>query len=974
VVEHPDGAASGDESTVDETVTGTATAETVATRAMAGPMRVEIPPLSRGENVGRYVIVDIIGRGGMGIVYKAYDPDLDRRIALKLLRPRVTDAESHTSGRDRLLREAQALAQLSHPNVVAVYDVGTVDDDVFVAMELVEGATLRTWIGDDRPPLRQVVSAFAAAGEGLVAAHEAGLVHRDFKPENVMLGDDHRVRVLDFGLARPEEEDEREQRVPRSGASSSGSGTQADVMVGTPPYMAPEQYRRERANELTDQYSFCISMFEVLYGARPYKGRRYKQLKTAVLAGEVVVPDGAAVPARIARVIRRGMSPDVGDRYPSMRALLDDLYRAPAVTRRRVLAGAGVAALAALAIAGLARGGSASAAERCEALRGELDGVWNAAVSNKMKLAFTGTQRPYAEHAAATTTAALDDYRQQWSAMRVEACRATHVRGVQSDELLDLRMTCLDQRRDALGALVSLLVDAPESDVVERSVDAAGALPEIAHCADADALRAGYQPPKDAAERRRVAAIRRELSHVEALLSIGRYTAAVPPAVAAEQHSQQLVYPPLAAEAVALLAHVQDAAGNLEEAELAYDRALRAAAATNNRSLLSTVWLRYADFVGTSLERYDGGLAYAKAAEISLATSGARPRQQAWLLSLVGSIQESKGELEKARATLESALVLQEKTAGVDSTDVGATLDRLATTLKMLGEYGAARAHQQRAIEIFAQRLGPDHPKVAALIYNLGLTELASGNCTKALEHYAHSQRLLEASLGAHHPNLAVVLSESANCMRQKGDYDRAMKTQQRALAIRERAYGPDHLSLAFSLQYLGDLLVSMKRYDEARPHLERALSIRESALDAKHPQVGESVAAIGELLWAQDRPAEARPYYERTRDIYEVAYGKRHPFYAVMLLNLGDIDLELGQPARAVPNLENAVIALRASESAGPRVADAEFVLARALWKSRQDRKRAREIARRARAAFAEVGDDHASQVATIDAWLKSH
>jgi serine/threonine protein kinase len=239
--------------------------------------------LGRGDRLGRYVIIDLLGSGGMGVVYTAYDPDLDRRVALKLLRPDRGPSWGET-GRLRLLREAQAIARLSHPNVIAVYDAGSFGDQVFVAMEFIEGGTLRQWL-EERPPWREVLDRFLLAGRGLAAAHAAGLVHRDFKPDNVLLSRDGRVRVMDFGLARPIGEPSRmeEWRAPAgSGGNLASPLTQWGEALGTPGYMAPEQLRGEASDARSDQFSFCVSLYEALYGERPFLGDSPREIVDAV--------------------------------------------------------------------------------------------------------------------------------------------------------------------------------------------------------------------------------------------------------------------------------------------------------------------------------------------------------------------------------------------------------------------------------------------------------------------------------------------------------------------------------------------------------------------------------------------------------------------------------------------------------------------------------------------------------------------
>ncbi len=954
-------------------------AGTAITRA--GPklrrVRIEIPPLARGERIGRYVVIDVLGRGGMGIVYRAYDPDLDRRIALKLLRPTASAEDSGaTAGRDRLLREAQALAQLAHPNVVSVFDVGVAEGDVFVAMELIDGATLRGWVEGKRPPIREVVRAFVSAGEGLAAAHDAGLVHRDFKPENIMVGKKGRVRVLDFGLARSVDD---EHFAPRSSASGddegglresgSGSITEAGAVVGTPPYMAPEQFRQEGATALSDQYGFCVSLFEVLYGERPFPGRRRKELEAQVLSGEVVVPERVRVPARLARIIRRGMATDPADRYPSMHALLDELRRDPARTRRRIAAGVGAVALLGVAALAVARPGAESPAARCEALRSDFDRVWNPGLAPRLEQAFRATGKPFATDAADRVAAALDAYRKGWSEVRVEACKATRVQGTQSDQLLDLRMECLDRRRDTVASLVPVLLDAPTGDVVANAVDAVDRLPGVERCSDAETLRSVSPLPDDPAKRAEVDSLRHQLDQVEALNGVGRYVDALPGARAAAERSREIGYPPTRVEAFGLLASIEELAGDVKKAEPAYREELRAAAVAGDRDLLARAWVDYVDYVGNTLEKYDQALALAQAADLAIIAAGEPARQRAYLLSATGEIENSRGNLAEARATLEQALALREKSVPDDLVGLSITLDKLAGVQKQLGEYEAARGYQRRAIEVATQRFGGHHAKVGALIFNLGLIEMASGDCDKALERFDQARAIVEGAIGEDSPNVASMLAETGHCMEQQGKYEQALAAQRRALQIREKAFGPVHRAVAASLQGVADVLIGLERYDEAAPLLERALRIREQTLGPQHPQVGRSLAAIAGMYWDQGRVADALAYYKRTRDIYAVAYGKKHPFYAVMLLNIGDCELDLKRPTEAVPVLEEAVSILRAGESAPRRIGDAELVLAKALWRSGRDRKRARKVGRDARAQYAAAGDNE--RVADIDAWL---
>ncbi|HEY0986509.1 MAG TPA: serine/threonine-protein kinase, partial [Kofleriaceae bacterium] len=297
------------------------------------------PELARGTTVGRYIVLERIGQGGMGTVYRAYDPDLDRNVALKLVRADPRNPDHRARLRGRLLREAQTLARLAHPNVVAVHDVGTHDDSVFVAMELVDGTTLTRGLADEAPALPRILALFAAAARGLAAAHEVSIIHRDFKPDNAIVGRDGRVRVLDFGLARAV----RGELDDGGGGLALGStdATASGQVVGTPAYMAPEQLAGSELDERADQYSFCVALYEALYGMRPGPDVTEVPGRT---------PGGARVPGRLRAALLRGLAPDPAARHRSMHALVDELERRP---RRLWLAGGGavVAIGAALAIA-----------------------------------------------------------------------------------------------------------------------------------------------------------------------------------------------------------------------------------------------------------------------------------------------------------------------------------------------------------------------------------------------------------------------------------------------------------------------------------------------------------------------------------------------------------------------------------------------------------------------------------------------
>ena len=436
---------------------------------------------ARGTCISRYVLLDRLGSGGMGVVFEAYDPDLDRRVAIKLLR--VRDRARIKRARARLLREAQALAQLSHPNVVSVHDVGTFEGKVFIAMELVVGRTLGDWLKEHEPSQREIVDVFVAAGRGLAAAHSAGLIHRDIKPANVMVGAEGLVKVLDFGIARATDVADTDGDAESSSDDVDTLDTnehrlhtpltEAGAVVGTPRYMAPEQHRGAGANEHSDQFAFCVTLYEALYGARPFEGETAEELRRNTTEGKIQDPPATArVPSRLRRLLLRGLSADPGDRYPSMADLLVDLRKDPAASRRRAAAGIGVAALAALAIFNVANSASSSD-QVCQISADTAARLWTGADADTVLEAFRATGRSHADMTATKVGERLASYSSEWKEMRTEACRATRVTGEQSERMLDLRMSCLDRRLTELEALTALFSDEADPDVVDNAARAA---------------------------------------------------------------------------------------------------------------------------------------------------------------------------------------------------------------------------------------------------------------------------------------------------------------------------------------------------------------------------------------------------------------------------------------------------------------------------------------------------------------------
>ncbi|MEM9489285.1 MAG: serine/threonine-protein kinase, partial [Myxococcota bacterium] len=558
-------------------------------------------PLARGTAVGRYLITGQLGVGGMGVVYEAYDPELHRQVALKLLR---VGRRASTRARARLLREAQALARVSHPNVITIYDIGEYHRDVFIAVERVVGVTLEQWLAAAARDHREILDNFIQAGRGLAAAHAAGIVHRDFKPQNVLVGDDGRVRVVDFGIARAFDADTGSNEViaddtdtaspsahdppaarhrpgtdaptdiepsttigtiaptGESNIALTGRGqvldaalTMAGTVVGTPMYMSPEQHRSDRVDARTDQFSLCVALYKALYKQWPFRARTREALELAVNDGKIVkVPAHSEVPTRIEQCIGRGLSADPGKRYPSMGALLDDLAHDPAARRRRLtLMTVATAAVAVAVVSAVIAFGAVARSEPCRGAERKLVGVWDESARSSVSAAFMATGRGNAGAISERVATALDSYTERWVTERTASCRATRIDKEQSETVLDRHILCLDRQLAKTRALVTLFGDQPTAEVVDSAVQAVLELPRPGDCAAEAASPDRVALPGDPAQRRRIAELTEEFDRVEALSRSGQFKIALPRAQALTRASAAVDYPLLYAQALLVL-------------------------------------------------------------------------------------------------------------------------------------------------------------------------------------------------------------------------------------------------------------------------------------------------------------------------------------------------------------------------------------------------------------------------------------
>ncbi|HVV49306.1 MAG TPA: serine/threonine-protein kinase [Polyangia bacterium] len=839
------------------------------------PLDTAATPLARGASIGRYVVLGLVGRGGMGEVYAAYDPELDRKVAVKLLRVKADNGVTMTEGRQRTLREAQAIARLSHPNVVVAYDVGTFEDKVFIAMEFVEGNTVTFWLEQQPRTWQEVLRIFIAAGRGLIAAHEKGLVHRDFKPDNVMVGRDGQVRVMDFGLARQMPEKPTREHRPRpvpasrgevkvgtgtlpldqgtlvlnqggpdvgegSGMHTSTSGlfdarlTRTGAMMGTPAYMAPEQFFGKDTDARTDQFSFCVSLYEALYGERPFPGKKLSELTANVVQGTVrAAPTGTKVPFWVRKILLRGLRSAPAERYPSMGELLEELGKDPRAKRRKWAVGAAVA-LMPLAVGLGVRQTLVEQRAVCEGAPEKLAGIWELHAPDKpegprqsqIHAAFLRTGKSYAADVWETVSRALTGYAQSWAGMYKDTCEATNVRHEQSAEVLDLRMACLQERLAGFRALTDVFAEA-NGEVVENAVSATNALNTLDRCADVPTLRAVIRLPDDPKVVAEVGALRRQLAKTKAQFDAGRWKETLKLAPQLVSAARTISYQPLTAESLGVIGLVEAKANDGRAAEKALIEAYRLADGSRHDEVRAEAATDLIYVVGVQEGRFDDAIRWSDLASSVLQRLGGHELLQAWLLNNVGCAYYVHGEGKASVKELEAASALKQKVLGPDHPDVGLTEGNIGTVLEEIGRNDEAIVHEDRAIAILQAKLGAAHPEVAPQLSNRG---------------------------------------ETLNAL---GRYKEALQSFERAATIWERELGPDAAYLAYPLTGIGLSYLAENKPDNAIVALRRALKIREG-VQTEPRDMAETMFALARALWAANREHDqAKQLAEQARSSY---------------------------------------------------------------------------------------------------------
>jgi tetratricopeptide (TPR) repeat protein/aminoglycoside phosphotransferase (APT) family kinase protein len=743
-----------------------------------------------GQNVGRYSVLERLGAGGMGVVFAAYDPELDRRVAIKLLRPRP----GHTAAADaqkRLLREARAMAKLTHPNVVTVHDAGEIHGSVFVAMEFVKGQTLKQWRTEKKRSLPETVDVFVRAGRGLAAAHAAGLVHRDFKPDNVMLSEDGRVLVLDFGLARTDDEQTDLKALPEADSIQSDDPrlTRTGAILGTPAYMSPEQHCGDETDARTDQFSFCVALWEAMYRQRPFEGETLMQLTVSVTRGDRRDPPADAdVPARLRTIVERGLSVDRDGRWPSMDALLEALEHDPARARKRMLAWGAGAGLLALGVGGgmFASAQDAHAVDPCADVGADLEGVWDDGARQAAAAAF-GESGGFTQ-----VERFLDDYAEEWNRQRADLCQAQHAGS--AGRLEDERMLCLEQRRIALDTAADAFAEG-DPKVLEKAPRIASGLPRLDVCEDTAYLLARVKPPEDPAAAAQVESLREGLARAKALEWRADYDAALAANREIMNEAKSVGYAPLSAEVGYRIGVIQDFQSDYAASETELEACFFAAQSAGHHEAAADCAAKLVHVTADHLGRADDALRWGRHAEAAIAVGELEDIRRAILSNNLGNVLLGLDRDHEALAAYERALELWEAGLGDDHADLAIALGNIGRAREKLDDLDGAIQAQQRSLALREKHLGADHPHVSGSLHDLGVVLRKRNRLDEAQAAQRRALEIRKASLGADHPQYADTAAELGRTLLAAGQRDEAAQMFRDALAIARPDAGAEHVS-----------------------------------------------------------------------------------------------------------------------------------------------------------------------------------
>jgi eukaryotic-like serine/threonine-protein kinase len=810
--------------------------------------------------IDRYQIQRLIGGGAFGKVYQAHDPTIDRAVAIKVLR------ETDIAGApERLLREAKVMATVSHANVAAVFDAGIVgtgvDARVYIVMELVVGVNVRQWL-QTTPSNERMLDVMRQAGRGLAAAHAAGVIHGDFKPENILVGDDGRVRVVDFGLAH--NNDVRD------------APTRKTDLIGTPAYMAPEQFRGQSASALSDQFSFGVALWEALMQQRPFIGTTVENLMIA-MSQPIARP--RAVSATLAAVMQRCLATDPQQRFANMAELVSALEAPPRRKRRRLVIAVATTSMVAVSIAVWQAGQSHDAADECKQSVASLATLWNSARRDALAAsgaAVGNTNMPRA-------LKLIDDYANAWQLARLDSCHAAAVRHEQSTDLTVRRNACLADRFAAFEAVVTEL-----GASAANSLKLTQQLPSLAPCNDVANLSDIVPLPSDPVARAEVAALTDELTQARAAIIRSDFKAALTIAHRVDQRGETLNYAPLRAQAQVWISQAQTSLGDASAATLsaraAFDFAL--AAREQRIALFAASVLAFAG--ATDPRQKDESLRWVATAKSLLATVHDLDLE-AKVANAEGNVYLTAGDGTKARIAFERTITLF-RSIDPNHANLGSTLAMLGVVDLEAGNVAIANAELTESQQRIAHAFGEQHAENASALVNLALVKIAVGEYDEATQHIATALAIWKTSFGAGQAYDAYGYSILASAQLARGQLDAAVSSLQKAETVAIEKFGADHMMTGQIIMMQAEVAARQGKGTDAVVLAERACSNLRSSVSAQSSNVATCEATWANALRVVGKLDQAQLHAEQAIAMAETTLGKDHPQVAIPLLALSEV------------------------------------------------------------------------------------
>jgi serine/threonine protein kinase len=825
--------------------------------------------------IEQFVVLEKIGQGGAGAVYAGYDEKLDRSVALKFLN---SQANLNEVNRIRLVREAQAMARLSHPNVIQVYSLHEDGGEYFLAMEFIAGQTMGAWLAEKERGWLEIVNAFLEAGKGLAAAHEVGLVHRDFKPSNVMLQANGRVCVGDFGcasgkseaFAEYESEITLEDEVAASSllSASSWSGllqvplTRDGGVLGTTAYMAPEQLARRHVDQRSDLYSFCVALYEGLYGHRPtsdvdlvVKGQHIS--KRRWLGG---------IPRKVREVIKRGLAEAPEDRFSSMSELLHHLRRASQARHRLKLR-------AAIACIFLAIGGLLAApllASECEPFLESATSLWDDAMREEVHAAFLRANFAQSDEAWEKTSNAVQRYLDQWTRVASNVCETTLNVSAEERRSRKSKFNCLEQRRRELAQVLHVLA-AGDRAKLQNAVTALVNLPAPQRCEN----RAGRLAPvaQDDYDSEPAMAVRLDLARARAMESAGEFAASRELGQAALRRAQEVLSPILQAEALYQIGRVEESLARAEETllnaqdladsngydDLAGDVGLRLLWVANNRAQPWSAKLHFHRLKSTLARLDDQGERWAAG------------------LNALGYAKELSGELESAIQDIEEGLAIRWRQMPVQRLAVSESLRYHAYALELWGEAQEAISSLQRALEIEEDELGSFHPNVARSRHALALMLSDAGQWDQAEVNFDRAAAIYGDDAQTNAFALAQIELGRGELALYRGDFEGAKRYCLGSSARFDQILKPSDSSWADFFRLFGRIELANDEPEAALANFTQANEILRLTLSESSFEVARNLASCGDALLRSGKYESALSHFRRALIGLEPALGPFH-------------------------------------------------------------------------------------------------